>query len=116
MKSFILIFLIGLTCGCQQVEGIDCFPSPDCIMPAIIRQTQMASPCDIAFELEDGSLIIPERRQYVQLPTPQEDPIYYAKLVPGTRVKIGGRLSAQPCVSGRVFFITCIESIQQPVL
>ena len=114
MKTIILLALVVAATCCESVEGINCFPSPDCSISATVRQTRMASPCDVAFELEDGSYIIPERRQYIQPPSPTEDPIYHFDLQPGARVKIGGRLSNQTCASGRVLFITCIELIQQP--
>lgn len=116
MKRLLLVLMLFITVGCQQTEVITCFPIPGCHTTAIVRQTRVAGNCALVFELEDGTFLVPERRQYLQPPTPEEDPIYHFEMVPGTRVTLGARGTNESCSLGRIYFITCIEVIQQPAL
>jgi len=65
------------------------------------------------FELEDGTILEPERRVYVQPPNPEEDPLYYFELKANQKVIIGYTSSnaASICMAGELAFITCIKLV-----
>lgn len=82
-----------------------------CHVRATVKDLTGLDGCRLVFELEDGTLLEPEMRVYVQPPLPEEDPLYYFELKAGQQVLIGYRASdaASVCMAGQMVFITCIR-------
>ena len=111
MKAFAFSFLMAglLQCG-PETTVIKCFEAT-CNAGATVKDLTGLDGCGLVFELNDGTVLIPEKRTYIQAPRPEEDPFYHARLKDGDHVKIGFRSVdlATTCMAGKVVFITCIE-------
>jgi len=71
--------------------------------------------CGIVLELEDGTILIPEKRVYVQAPKPEDDPAYYFEFVAGDTVCIASKKVdlMTSCMAGQNVFLTCIKKISK---
>ncbi|HCM77367.1 MAG TPA: hypothetical protein DIS90_13360 [Cytophagales bacterium] len=67
--------------------------------------------CGLMFELEDGTRLDPIRREYIQAPSIEEDPLYHFELKAGQHVKISWveSLGMNICMAGPLVYITCIS-------
>ncbi|MBX2962382.1 MAG: hypothetical protein KF687_07715 [Cyclobacteriaceae bacterium] len=112
MRIFSLTLLLTTLWQCDTTEVIICFPQ-ECATKANVKDLSGLDGCGLVFELEDGTILEPERRVYVQPPKPEEDPLYYFTLVPNQKVIIGHEVSdaASICMTGQVVFITCIKPL-----
>jgi hypothetical protein len=111
--GFIVLLTALLQCGGDgESETIKCFPM-ECSTVATVKDLNGLDGCGLIFELLDGTRLEPERRVYVQPPTPEQDPLYYFELKAGEKVQISYIESndmASVCMVGKVVFITCIKS------
>jgi hypothetical protein len=84
-----------------------------CSVKATVVDLRSLDGCDFAFELEDGTRLLPERRTYVQAPSKESDPVYHYQFTNGTRVKIGFEESPAfgACMAGQIVFVTCITNV-----
>jgi len=113
MRLFGFTFMFLALWQCDTTEVIICFPQ-ECHTKATVKDLTGLDGCGLVFELEDGTILEPERRTYVQPPKPEEDPLYYFELVAGQKVVIGYESSnaGSICMAGDVVFVTCIKSVQ----
>jgi hypothetical protein len=102
---------------CEQ-HDCGCVPPPKCSgcgLKAEVKDLSGLDGCDVGLELTDGTILIPERRVYVQAPKPEEDPAYYFEFVPGEKVCIAYNevelMTA--CMSGKNVFLTCIKKVSE---
>ena len=116
MRLFGFTFMFLALWQCDTTEIIRCFPQ-ECHTQATVKDLTGLDGCGLVFELEDGTILEPERRTYVQPPKPEEDPLYYFELVAGQKVVIGYETSntGSICMAGDVVFVTCIKSVQTGV-
>ena len=102
---------------CEQ-RDCGCVPPPQCSgcgLKAEVKDLSGLDGCDIGLELSDGTLLIPERRVYIQAPKPEEDPAYYFEFVPGDKVCIAYNEVdlVTVCMAGKTVFLTCIKKISE---
>lgn len=111
MRLFGFTFMFLALWQCNTTEVIVCFPQ-ECTTKATVKDLTGLDGCGLVFELEDGTILEPERRTYVQPPKPEEDPLYYFELVAGQKVIIGYEASnaGSICMAGEMVFVTCIKS------
>lgn len=115
MKSIIvaMVLLAGLfKCGGSE----ECCVVPSaCTEVATVTDFTGLDGCGLMLVLEDGTRLNPERRQYVQAPKQEDDPLYYFTLKAGDRLKIAYRDGdgADACMAGKRVFITCITKIEE---
>ena len=67
-------------------QDCGCVPPPTCSgcgLQAVVKDYTDLDGCGIGLELTDGTVLMPERRIYIQQPKPEEDPTYYFEFVPG---------------------------------
>ena len=100
---------------CEQ-QDCGCVAPPKCSgcgLQATVRDFTGLDGCGIGLELADGSVLMPERRVYVQAPKPEEDPAYYFDFVPGEKVCIEYNELEQMtyCMKGKNVFLTCIKKV-----
>jgi hypothetical protein len=117
--SGLLVVLSFLQFRCEQ-RDCECVLSPKCSgcgLRAEVKDLSELDGCDIGLELTDGTILIPERRVYVQAPKPEEDPAYYFEFIPGDEVCIAYNevelMTA--CMSGKTVFLTCIKKVSNTV-
>lgn len=113
MKNLLLVFFIGFTF--TQCSDDD---TPQCIIPATVRDLTGLDGCGFVFELEDGTRIEPF---YVvgfcgTPPLPKEitdSPLYGFEFVDGKKVKLSYEEAGVPsiCMVGPVVKITCLEEV-----
>ncbi|MCU0398469.1 MAG: hypothetical protein MUC73_10235 [Cyclobacteriaceae bacterium] len=110
MRILALILVVTSLCQCDTTEVIVCFPQR-CSIQATVKDMTGLDGCGLMFELQDGTLLEPERRVYVQPPKPEEDPLYYFELKANDKVWIDYRSSSASsiCMAGEIIFITCIK-------
>jgi hypothetical protein len=109
MKYSVIILLLSLiSCG-SELNEVKCYPS-GCSEEALVKDITGLDGCSIALELKNGTLLIPERRTYIQAPTKEEDPLYYFDLRAGQSVRMSyvESLAMTTCMAGKVVFLTCI--------
>jgi hypothetical protein len=96
-------------CGCVPLRG-HC-AGTSCV-PVVIKDFSNQDGCGIGLEQFDGTVLIPERRVYVQAPDPDEDPAYYFPFVPGDTICVAYRPVelATACMNGENVFLTCITA------
>ena len=102
-----LVFVFGFlmmaaSCEKDSVNG--------CSKDATVIDLTGLDGCNFAFELNDGTRLLPERRTYIQAPSKEEDPVYHYQFVAGTKVRLGFEesLAVGICMAGRIVFVTCI--------
>mgnify|MGYP001203940621 CR=1 FL=1 len=112
MRLFSLTFILLALWQCDTEKVITCFPQ-ECTTKATVKDLTGLDGCGLVFELEDGTILEPERRVYVQPPNPEEDPLYYFELKANQRVIIGYESSnaASICMAGELVFIPCIKLV-----
>ncbi|MEK6781024.1 MAG: hypothetical protein AABY93_04930 [Bacteroidota bacterium] len=114
MKRISLIMLLsallGVSCEKETTEK-KCFAS-ECSEEAVIKDLTGLDGCSVVFELKDGTRLIPERRVYIQAPTPEDDPIYYFEPKAGDSVRVSyiESFAITSCMAGKVVFFTCITA------
>jgi hypothetical protein len=113
MRLFGLTFMFLALWQCHTTEVIVC-PPQECTTKATVKDLSELDGCGLVFELEDGTILEPERRVYVMPPKPEEDPLYYFELIAGQKVIIGYESSnaGSICMAGEMVFVTCIQSVQ----
>jgi hypothetical protein len=116
MKFAVYGLLVVLSFSRFTCEHHDCgclSSCSECGIKAQVKDLSGLDGCDTGLELTNGTILIPERRVYVQAPKPEEDPAYYFEFVPGDQVCIAYRdvnlMTA--CMSGQTVFLTCIKKI-----
>jgi hypothetical protein len=99
---------------CDTTEVIHCFPSC-CKQTAVVKDLTGLDGCSIGLELENGEVLIPEKRVYVQAPKPEDDPAYYFEFVAGDTLCIAYKEVdlMNTCMAGNDVFLTCIQKISQ---
>ena len=118
MKHVSLIILLSalISASCEkETTEKKCFAS-GCSEEAVIKDLTGLDGCGVVFELKDGTRLIPERRIYIQAPTPEDDPLYYFDLQVGKSVRVSyiESFAITACMAGKVVFFTCITSCDQP--
>jgi hypothetical protein len=110
MKYFLIIFAMGAFLANCSDHKID---PQSCSVNATVVDLRSLDGCDFAFELEDGSRLLPERRTYIRAPSKESDPVYYYQFTNGARVKIGFVQSPGlgVCMAGEMVFVTCITDL-----
>lgn len=100
---------------CEQ-RDCGCMPPPACSgcgLQATVKDFSNLDGCGFGLELEDGTVLMPERRVYVQAPHPDQDPAYYFEFVAGEKVCIAYNevelMTA--CMKGKNVFLTCIKRV-----
>jgi len=112
MKYTLIIILLSLfSCG-SELNEVKCYPS-GCSEEALVKDITGLDGCSIVLELKNGTLLIPERRTYIQAPKKEEDPLYYFDLRAGQSVRVSyvESLAVTTCMAGKVVFITCITAL-----
>lgn len=115
MKYSVIILLLSLiSCG-SELNEVKCFPS-GCYEEALVKDITGLDGCSIVLELKNGTLLIPERRTYIQPPTKEEDPLYYFDLRAGLSVRVSyiESLAMTTCMAGKVVFLSCITVCDKP--
>ncbi|MBK5279870.1 MAG: hypothetical protein JJE09_13505, partial [Bacteroidia bacterium] len=84
----IILFLVVFGASCDKKDSS---VRPACLEEATIKDLRSLDGCDFAFELKDGTRLIPERRVYIQAPKKEDDPIYYFQMNDGEKVTISYR-------------------------
>lgn len=113
MKGIVVILLLALCAHCSKDSaGEECHTAEGGVT-ATVKDLSGLDGCGLVFEMSDGSVLIPERRTYIQAPSQQDDPIYYFELIPGQRVSLRyiESSAAGVCMSGKIVFVTCIKSL-----
>jgi hypothetical protein len=111
--SVIVLALIILSCSEEE------FSAP-CGTPATVRDLTGMDGCGYAFELSDGTMVIPvwDIGFCGTPPLPKEvteDPLYNFQFIDGKQVLIGFEDRpdhATSCMSGRPMKITCLEEVE----
>lgn len=115
MKGLIisLLFVSLFQCSRQSDEyrSDDCLKSKACTTIATVIDMTGLDGCGLMFELEDGTRLDPIRREYIQAPSIEEDPLYHFELKAGQHVKISWveSLGMNICMAGPLVYITCIS-------
>lgn len=114
MKALLLFAILLVGVGrCDRDNNKEA--APLCLIDAkVLDLTGKLDGCGVVLELADGKRLIPERRQYVQAPKQEDDPLYYFELKDGDKLKIAYNETNSPnvCMVGRTVFITCITKAE----
>ncbi|MEJ1242304.1 hypothetical protein WBG78_29415 [Chryseolinea sp. T2] len=110
-----LLMLVVVLFGCN-----DDSVTKDCGTPATARDLTSVDGCGYAFELSDGTLLIPvfDVLYCGTPPLPKEvteDPLYNFQFTEGRQVVIGYELRpdvATGCMGGKAARITCLEATE----
>ncbi len=105
----VLVFVFGFL----MMAGCDKASMSGCSTEATVIDLKGLDGCDFAFELNDGTRLLPERRTYIQAPSKEEDPIYHYQFVAGTKVHINFEesLALGACMAGPIIFVTCLSDL-----
>lgn len=116
MKGLIAsIFLVSLF-QCGETTEVTVCGTAGCNTEATVVDMTGLDGCGIMLQTADGKLLEPERRTYVTVPDPAEDPLYHFNLQVGQKVKISWEesLALSACMAGPIVFITCITECETP--
>jgi hypothetical protein len=109
----VLLSFSQFTCEQRDCGCVPPSPCSGCGLQAEIKDISDLDGCAIGLELEDGTILVPERRVYVQAPKPEDDPAYYFEFTPGDIVCIEYKEVnlVTACMTGKNVFLTCIKKV-----
>jgi hypothetical protein len=115
MKALVIaMVLLTSLFKCGSSEKIGGYVPVGCNKIATVTDFSGLDGCGLMLVLEDGTRLIPERRQYFVAPKQEDDPLYYFTLRAGQKVKIAYNETNIPnvCMAGQTVFITCITNLE----
>jgi hypothetical protein len=116
LRSTLILFALVVLLSCHEDES-----TPDCSIPATVRDLAGLDGCGFVFELKDGTRIEPIIRYYGWCGTGMdgiqeapEDPLSNFEFVDGKKVKLEYEIDEDAmsvCMVGPVANITCLTEV-----